>query len=480
MGLERLLVHAAIAASVILALVASIHAVLYKRDPRGAVSWVFVIWLLPVLGAGFYVVFGINRIQRRAKRLRRRRRKADGVESPEVCTSEELCALLGPEGRHLAPLQRVGDELLDRPLLEGNCVTPLANGEEAYPDMLRAVDGAEHHVHLLAYIFEKDEAGERFVEAFARAAARGVKVRVLMDDVGSATDVSKLEKALRAANVAVDRFLPLRIPRFRYANLRNHRKILVVDGRVGFTGGMNLRASHCVSRTEGPVEQDLHFRLEGPIVEHLQAAFVEDWEFATGEAVRGAEAFPRGGCRGGVVARGVPFDPGEESDCLRWLIVGALSCARTSVRIATPYFLPDAALVAALNVAALRGVRVDVLVPDANDNPVVDWASTAALWQVLTAGVRVWRTPPPFDHTKLLVVDGLWSFVGSANLDPRSLRLNFEFNVECYDRELAGTLERRMDAKRTKAREVTLKDVDGRPFRVKLRDGLARLFSPYL
>jgi cardiolipin synthase len=478
--LVELLPYVAAGLAAAVSVVTSAHAILYKRDPRAAVSWAGVIWMAPVVGAFLYAVFGINRIRRRASRLRQRRMRMEPGLSPEACTPEELCRILGADHVNLAPLQRVGDEVLGRPLVEGNRVSPLVNGEEAYPEMLRAIDQAERSVALLAYIFEKDPVGESFIEALGRAAGRGVRVHVLIDDVGGGSALRFTERALRASGVRLERFLPLRLPRFGYANLRNHRKVLVADGRVGFTGGMNIRQSHLLGKPQRHHEQDVHFRIEGPVVEHLQQAFVDDWAFMTGEVLRGAEWFPALEPRGPVVARGIPFDPGEQHDRLRWMIVGALTCARTSVGIVTPYFLPDAAVVAALNVAALRGVQVDILLPGKNDNPLVHWASTAMLWQILQSGCRVWRTPPPFDHAKLMVVDGVWTLLGSANLDPRSLRLNFEFNVECYDPGLAGAVGRLVEARRAAARAVTLQEVDGRPLPIRLRDGVARLFTPYL
>ncbi len=472
---------AAICLDRLAALAASVHAVVYKRDPRGAFAWVGIIWLVPGIGWILYVCFGINRIHRRAASLRRRRKRIEILSPATVCTEEELLGTLGEERAHLAPLARVGDRVLDGRLLEGNSVRPLRNGDQAYPAMLEAIEGAERSVSLLAYIFEKDEVGDRFIDSLGKAAARGAEVRVLIDALGGGSTLRATGRALAAVNVRAARFLPLRTPfRTRYLNLRNHRKILVVDGRAGFTGGMNVRASNLVSRGGARVEQDVHFRLDGPVVEHLQEAFVDDWAFTTGEVLLGDRWFPRIPGAGSVAARGIPFDPGETRDSLRWILVAAMGAARRSIRIVTPYFLPDPALIAALNVAALRGVEVDVLVPARNDSRVVQWAIAATLWQVLTGGCRVWKTPAPFDHAKLMVVDGAWSFIGSANLDPRSLRLNFEFNVECFDRALGGELEGIVLERRKAASPVTLADVDGRPFGVRVRDGLARLLTPYL
>jgi cardiolipin synthase len=215
-------------------------------------------------------------------------------------------------------------------------------------------------------------------------------------------------------------------------------------------------------------------------VSQLQSAFAEDWRFATGESLDGVSYFPGLPSPGTTVGRAIPDGPDEDFETIRWLLFAALGAARSSVRIVTPYFLPDPALVVALDAAALRGVEVDIVLPEHSNLPIVGWAQTAQLWQVLQQGCRVWLSPPPFDHSKLLVVDGCWSLLGSANWDPRSLRLNFELDVECYDAGLAAELEQLVRRRIERARPLTLAEVDGRPLPVKLRDGVARLFSPYL
>jgi cardiolipin synthase len=263
-------------------------------------------------------------------------------------------------------------------------------------------------------------------------------------------------------------------------NMRTHRKILVADGRVGFTGGMNIRQGHCMKRNARRPVQDLHFRVEGPVVTQLQEAFADDWLFTTAEILKGEGWFPRLERVGGVLARGVTDGPDEDFEKLRWTLLGALAQARTSIRIVTPYFLPDPALTSALNLAAMRGVVVDIVLSSANNLPFVQWASRAMWWQVLEHGCRIWLTPPPFDHSKLMLVDGCWVLLGSANWDPRSLRLNFEYNVECYDIDLTRRMEKIVQSKIRAAHEVTLNEVDKRPFASKLRDGIARLATPYL
>jgi cardiolipin synthase len=465
--------------AVAFALFTSVHAVLHKRDPRAAVSWSGLIWLVPIGGAMLYLMFGVNRIARRAGKLRRRRKSIERRNPSAICTQDELCQALRPGASHLGSIAKVGDKLAGKPLLEGNRVTMLVNGEQAYPEMLRAIDEAKHSVALEVYIIELDSVGQKFVDALIGAGRRGCKVLVLMDYVGSRLAVAR---ALRAGGVNVSVFLPpILLPfRNRYMNLRNHRKILVCDGCVGFTGGMNIRDSHLVEKPGPHHEQDTHFKLEGPVVEHLLDTFVDDWGFVTGEVPSGPEWTAPGPDCGRVNARGIAFDPGENLDVLRLVVAGAVAAARRSIRIVTPYFIPEQAVITALNVAALRGVKVDILIPSKNDSRLVQWATTAMLWQVLINGCRVWLSAEPFDHSKLMVVDEAWVFFGSANMDTRSMRLNFEFNVECYDLDVAGIVTRHIDRKLKGAREVGMKDVDGRSLPVRVRDGIARLFSPYL
>ncbi|HSN90572.1 MAG TPA: phospholipase D-like domain-containing protein [Anaeromyxobacteraceae bacterium] len=453
---------------------ASAHAVLNKRDVRAAIGWVGLIWTAPVAGAVAYALFGVNRIRRRAQALRvpqGRQRAADSAPPPD----------LPVESRHLAPLAALGDGVVRRPLVEGNRVELLPGGDAAYPAMIEAIDAAERSVTFCTYIFDPGEAGQAFLDALARARWRGVQVRVLVDAVGARYRWPPAHRTLRKAGVPAALFMERLAPAFLpFVNLRNHRKILVADGRVGFTGGMNVRDDFLAGPGRPEPFQDLQARLEGPVVAHLQATFAEDWAFTTGERLDGVAFFPALPPAGPVTARGIPDGPDEDFETLRWILLGALATARSSVRIVTPYFLPDPGLLTALDVAAMRGVEVDVVLPERGNLPLVAWAQTAQLWQVLERGCRVWLTPPPFDHTKLMVVDGAWSLLGSANWDPRSLRLNFELDVECYDPDLGRRVEALAAERIARARAITLAELEARPLAVKLRDGVARLFSPYL
>jgi cardiolipin synthase len=271
------------------------------------------------------------------------------------------------------------------------------------------------------------------------------------------------------------RLLPLWLPAI---NLRNHRKILVVDGTTGFTGGINIK--HEYGRAGPDMFRDLHFRLRGPAVAHLSEVFADDWQFTTDEALRGAKWFPDLAPAGDAFVRGIEAGPDENFERLRWVILGALNAARRNVRVITPYFLPEPALISALVAAALRGVEVDIILPESSNLPLIQWAVFGQLWQVLDHGCRVWLHPGPFDHSKLMVVDGAWTLIGSANWDARSLRLNFEFNAECYGLELGREMEQLAQTRLAESRPLSLEQVDARSLPVKLRDGLARLFAPYL
>ncbi len=460
---------------------ATVHIVLRKRDSRSVIAWVGLVWLAPWAGALLYYMLGINRIQRKAVSLgipqisQAKLAPGQGA-SPEHCPSQ-----LRTRHPHLSGLAEAGSRLTGSALLQGNKVRPLLNGDQAYPDMLSAIDAAACSVSLASYIFDSDRAGKAFMEALLGAQDRGVEVRVLIDAVGAGYSQPEMPQRLAARGIRTAVFLPTRLARLSpYANLRNHRKILVVDGRIGYTGGTNIREGHWLSLNPADPVQCLHFRFEGPVVAHLQQAFVTDWGFVTHESLAGAKWFPQLPRKGAVWARAIASGPDEDLGKMQDTLLAALSVAQTSIRILTPYFLPTDELSRALGVAALRGVDVQIYLPEKSNIALVQWASSAMYWQVLSKGCRIFVTPQPFDHTKLFLVDGVWSLVGSTNWDPRSLRLNFELNVECYDAALGADLERLVSIKAAQAREVTLADMDGRSLAIKLRDGVARLTTPYL
>jgi cardiolipin synthase len=459
----------------------TVDAVLRKRQVPTIIGWVGLAWLAPIIGALAYFLFGINRIRRSAQALDLKRdvgtQPATRPGSPLTVVADALTA------RHPAftGLARLGEQVTGNPLLDGHRIVPLQDGDAAYPAMLAAIDAAAASVTLVSYIFDNDSAGQAFLDALVRARARGVEARVLIDDVGSRYTKPTMIRRLREVGVPVAAFLPTRVPRlYQYANLRMHRKILVVDGRIGFTGGMNIRAGHWLSRAPAHPVRCVHFRVDGPVVADMQRAFVDDWAFTTGERLEGERWFAPAERHGTVVARGVPDGPDGDIDNILEILLGALSVATQRARIVTPYFLPDSEVLRALHVAALRGVDVEIVLPGRSNVPLMDWAMVPQLPELIEKGCRIYFAPPPFDHSKLFVVDGTWSLIGSTNWDARSLRLNFEYNLECYDRDLAAAVDAIIDAKIAVARPVGFAELHDRPYAIRLRNGVARLFSPYL
>lgn len=460
-------------ASVVVGLAAALHAAMHKDEVRAALGWAALVLFSPFLGAFLYFIAGVNRIRRERISRRRRGIARDEPDAPGLADAITIPALA-----------RLGESVSPFPMTPGNRIVPLAGGDEAYPAMVAAIDGARKSVALASYLFDHDEAGLLVSAALARAHARGVLVRVLVDGVGSRNSKPPITRRLAAEGVSCALFLDgvfgLNLP---YANTRSHRKILVVDGRVAFTGGMNVQA-HFLSAVKGEeTARDTHFRIEGPAVAQLMAVFEQDWRFTTGESLKGPRWFGHHGAEapgGGVPARVVPSGPDERLDPTHVMLIGAIGEARDRVLLATPYFLPDQSLVAAFAIAARRGVAVDIVIPGRSDLRLVDYAVTAQLDQVLRHGCRVWRAHGPFDHSKLLCVDGVWSYIGTSNVDPRSMSLNFEVDVEVHDPVLATWIETRLRARIADATQVTRESLAARPFLERLRNRVVWLASPLL
>ncbi len=468
--------HLAAGSDFLAATFATVHALLHKRDTRAATIWITLIWTLPVLGPLLYLALGVNRIRRRAIKLGVHKTLSRPV--PENFGEPEH-----EDAEHLKHIARVVSRVASQTLTAENKIEPLVNGDAAFPAMLAAIEAAKKSISLCTYIFDNDASGKQFVAALARAVARKVQVRVLVDSAGTRYSFPPITWKLRRAKIPFAKFLPASLftPwRVATINLRNHRKSLVVDGATAFTGGMNIRHGNVLAEKPKSPVQDLHFRVTGPVVVELQEAFANDWAFTTDEILDGEIWFPELREAGDVIARVITDGPDADFENARWTLLAALAEAQTSVKILTPYFLPDTTLISALNLASLRGVRVDIILPAKNNLPPVHWASRAMWWQVLERGCKIWLTPPPFDHSKLMIVDGHWVLLGSANWDARSLRLNFEMNVECYGRAFAQEMEKIVAKKMLGAHEVTLAEVDARSLPKKLRDAIARLFSPYL
>ncbi|NKF20729.1 phospholipase D-like domain-containing protein [Solimonas marina] len=455
------------------------HALLTKRDARAAWGWIAVCWLFPLAGPGLYYIFGINRVRTRARRFNVDRSDRD-IGPAHATDIRNTPPEKPPVPGWLQEVARTADVLTRRPLLGGNEVVPLHNGEQAYPRMLAAIDGAREHVWLSTYIFDNDRVGRQFADALTRAHQRGVDVRVLVDDTGERYSWPRIGRLLQRRGVAFARFNPLRLmPPALHLNLRNHRKLLIIDGHLGYTGGMNIGVRHLAEDPQNKKRAvDLHFELHGPVVHQIAEVFAEDWRIAAREKLQLPVIADDAG--GGAVCRAITDGPNEDFEQLNFVMQAAIAAARREILVMTPYFLPSAELIAALQGAALRGVRTVVLLPKRNNLPYVGWAAQHQLGQLLERGVRIRFQPGPFCHSKLFVVDGTYALIGSANWDPRSLLLNFELNVETYDPALARTLATHFAEVWQRSEEFLLRDAQHPGFLRKLRNALFWLFSPYL
>ncbi len=504
------------------AIVSSCHALLHKRDSSSALGWVALILLMPPAGLPLYWLFGIARVDSRAARIMEKagRQFAEGrLDLPgELSMAKNRGAV--DDRRIPVEFQRLvrpGFCISGWPLIGNNEVFPLHNGEEAYPAMLEAIDRARDSVWLSTFIFANDEVGERFAEALAQAAERGCDVRVIMDGIGSFHPFIRWSRRF-GARVRLAYFLPpVLIPPQFSINLRTHRKMLICDSRIAFAGGMNISQNHLATLSRPDRVQDIHFCCHGPIALQVKMAFLLDWRFVTAHAARIAtdpsaplampvrsrfRQSPASDCPFGEFPSAVPPEtdmleetttskrreslcrllvdgPGSSRESIQDLFCAMISSATVSVRIMSPYFLPPQRLCGALVSAVLRGVSVSVIVPAENNHTLVDWAMRHQLPLLADRGIEVLYQPPPFAHTKLLLVDGLYTLMGSANLDPRSLSLNFELVMEIFDSRLAERLGAFYDDVRSRSDRLLPTDpLPPLPYR--LRNAASWIFSPYL
>jgi cardiolipin synthase A/B len=455
----------------LIALIVTTHVLLTKREVAAAAAWIGLAWVAPFFGGVAYFVLGVNRVRRRARRLR----------APSSRRGRSALARreLAEEDNHLAPLRRGVGRITGRRTEPGNMVRVLDNGDEAYPEMLAAIEGAQHTIGLSSYIMRADTIGGRFIDALQAAQKRGVEVRVIVDGIGSGWLLSPVYHRLRAAGVPVGRFMHSYMPwRMPFLNLRTHKKVLVVDGQLGFTGGINVADQNVIATQPKDPVQDTHFRIEGPVVTQLVFAFARDWAFVADEDLDGDAWYPALDTPGDSLARVVTAGPDEDLEKVEFAVLQSIACSRDRICIMTPYFLPDERLMTALSLAAMRGVDVQVVIPEKGNQRLVDWAVRANVGPLLKDGVKIWRCPPPFRHSKIMVVDGAWSLIGSSNWDMRSFRLNFELCVEVYDPKLSVALEALVTE--SKGRRLELAEIDGRSFPIRIRDAGARLLLPYL
>ena len=458
-----------------------------RKEPAATFAWIVVLVAFPFVGLVLFWYLGRDRVRRPVRtrtvvNARLRQRLTERLKPIEHVTHEtRLDTLDGgtfqDEPEPLRGVMRLALRMGRSAPTRDNRVEVLRGAPATYDAILAAIAGAKHRIHLEYYAFRGDQTGTRFIEALVAAAQRGVRVRLLYDGFGSARLGGRLG-ALRAAGGECAPFFPLDpIRRGATINLRNHRKLVVIDGVIGFAGGINIGDDFVPWR-------DVHLRVKGPAVAQLEAVFVEDWYFATRKDVLEEvlpEESPEGEApAGSSVVQVVQSGPDETLEAIQRLYFAAIATARSRVWITTPYFVPDRAVLVALETAAMRGVDVRLLVPENSNWWITSDAGRSFYDELLGSGVSIYEYLPGMLHTKAMVVDGVFATVGSANLDVRSFRLNFELLAVLYDPELVAEFEAIFREDQAQARRLELATWRARPFVRRVREGVGRLLSPLL
>lgn len=463
---------------IILSLYSATHALLNKRDSRAAFGWIDICLFLPVIGPLIYFIFGINRVQTRAKKLTYS--LIDERNPLEDVSGNNPLAHKVPQT--LRNTQKVTHRITGLPLVHIEKIDVFYSGDETYSSMLEAIQCANKYIYLCVYIFKTDKVGKQFVQALTDAKNRGVNVYVLIDGVGEHYSWKKARSLLKKNNIQVRSFCPPKLIPFNFnINLRNHRKLLIIDDNISYAGGINIDAEYSQKEIhDGIAMVDTHFKMYGEIALQLKKLFESDWRVAGGKTLNNEVKRDESYSESDIIGRMIVDGPGVNIDHLAITLITAINSAVTNIVLMTPYFIPNRELIGALRSAALRGVIVDIILPEKSNLRYVDWASRNMFWELLERDINIYYQPGPFAHSKLFLVDNTYSLIGSANIDPRSLRLNYEVGVEIYNQKFANDLHEYMHKIIQISRQVNLEDVDNRSLRYKIRDGIAWLFSPYL
>jgi len=376
--------------------------------------------------------------------------------------------------------RRTMGAILGQALLPGNQVQELLNGDQIFPAMLDAIRSARYSITLETFIFWQGKIGREFVDALTERACKGVRVHLLLDWVGYTLDDSQIA-FLRAHQVAIRRYNRPRWNALHLLNSRTHRKLMIVDGRIGFTGGVGIADEWLGRGRERDEWRDTQFRVEGPVVAQMQAAFTDNWTQTTGEVLHSEEYFPELAPAGPALAQMFTSSPGGGAESMQLMFLLSIGSASESIRLSASYFIPDPIAVNTLVTALERGVRVQIIVPGPHmDKRIVRRASRSRWGRLLRAGAEIYEYQPCMYHVKVIIVDDVWMSVGSTNFDSRSFSINDEANLNVYDAGFAQRQAAVFDDDLRRSRRVTLEQWESRPWHDKLRDRVASLFGPQL
>ncbi len=468
-----------------------------RREATSALLWIFLTWSFPILGAFLFLAFGVYRFSDKGwakyesdQALLRERENLTGDEESGLITywkTTQTQPVARLDDETAREIDRALDSICpDFPLVAGNSVKLLVTGDETYPALLETIENAKDHIHLQSFIIRPDKVGAMFMAKLAEKANSGVLVRVLFDRFGSTWGVWKgfFRKYAKSPNMHLAGWTQANVIKREFQiNLRNHRKILVVDGNVAFTGGVNLCKEN-LSTAKRQADQDYHFKLTGPIVHELQYSFLRDWHFMSSEKpvnLLARRYFPAMATTGSSYARLLSSGPTlSEMEAVANAFFTAIVAAEESIVAVTPYFVPTRDILQALRSAALRGVEVKIVVPQKNNHLYTGLASRSMYEELLHVGVEIYERHPPFMHAKALVIDDSVAIVGSANLDVRSLRLNYETNIVIYDPAVTYEIRQACRFEIENSTQITLNKWLERPVHRQLTENLFALFTPIL
>jgi len=476
------LLFLAAASHLVLAVVVATRILRRPQEPPAMVAWIFAVLFVPGLGAMLYWILGSHRLRRKLRR--RRRRVAHLLERWRAHVDPRgLRPTLADLPEDLAGIAELGRRLAGVPAIGGNMVSILEESNATYAALEQALRDARQHIHMEYYIWQPDDTGRHFRDLVAERARAGVECRVLLDAVGCRRIRRDFLRPWLKAGVRVAFFLPLYPLRLRKrwtVHLRNHRKVVVVDGHTAFLGSQNIGDEYRGRLRRLSPWYDTHMRICGPAALFAQQTFAEDWYYATREALdREAYFTPPRQC-GDCIVQVLPTGPDQPVSVLAQIVFAAVSSARGTIRIATPYFVPDLAIRMALEHACYRGVRVRLVLPSRSDSRLALWAARSFYPELLEAGVEIHEYDGGVLHSKIVTVDDRWCMLGSANMDVRSFRLNFETTALIYDQPVAAGLTASIDRFCARARRIGAQQVWHRPLKEQLKEGAARLLAPLL
>jgi cardiolipin synthase len=456
-----------------------------RKEPSSTAAWILVLVFLPAVGSLLFLLFGRDRIRMPARRKReldaivRAQVSASRNETPDADRTSNLRII--PASPLEQAMFRIGQRLTHLRATDGNHVDVLAQGETMYDALGHAIDGARHHVHAQFYLIRNDATGAWFRDRLVAAAKRGVAVRLLMDGYGCFALGAGWRRPLRRAGASVADFFPMRSALLQPVNLRNHRKIVVVDGETAFTGGFNIGDEYRGNMPGVGAWRDVHLRIVGPAAAELQRVFFQDWAFATSQPIDPSGYFVRDApSRGEAKIAIVTSGPDTRTEAIHRMFFGAIVGATREVALTTPYFVPTESLTVAMELAAMRGVDLKIVLPGRSNHRVTFHAGRSFYTDLLRAGVDIREYQPGIVHAKTLVADSQIALVGSANMDLRSFRLNFEVHALVHDATTATRLRETFEDDLARSRRVDLEQWESRAWTLRVKEGAARLVSPLL